>query len=302
MELLLDSFSTIYAMRMYHTPHHQLQPKRRKTKTIYLHHFFYPLFWFIGLLIFMYRMLLFAFATKQENIFNQNTLSDKKHIAYISDFVSLDKINAKRKSLKLKNVKKYATFNDFMLALIAESVTLYLQKKNAFISKSVYLATPVNIRGKNTSLVGDKGMLLGNKIGTYVLQIPLCANMTFVQRLAAIKSEFDVAKSTPEAIVGYYLMKLLSKVPRVTHFIGPRMTSGLTFVMSNVRGANNQTFCGAKIADIVGIVPPPMGVALGYAVFTYDGKVMISVNVDRNCYDSQTATELISCLKELLKK
>merc|ERR550525_585361 len=104
-------------------------------------------------------------------------------------------------------------------------------------------------------------------------------------------------------MLSHYGMKLVSVMPRwIVDWVGPRMTGGATLVATNVNGGNSgDTYlCGAKMTDITAVVPPPMGVGVGYVIFSLNGRVMVSVGVDRNCYDADTAKDLIRCLNNVL--
>jgi len=54
-------------------------------------------------------------------------------------------------------------------------------------------------------------------------------------------------------------------------------------VLTNVRGSEEQfSYRKHKIIALVGFVPPPNGVRMGFGVASYGGNVMISVNVDED--------------------
>lgn len=215
---------------------------------------------------------------------------------------SLDKINRTRKSLRIGSSSKRPTFNDFMLTVIAQSITVYLEEKREQIPKCVHLGIPVNVRDK-TKCVDDT--MLGNKIGAFMIKMPLDKKLNFMEKLERIKSELDFVKLTPEAKISHFGMRMVSVMPQwMVDWIGPKVTGGATLVATNVNGGNGgeTVLCGARMTDMTAVVPPPMGVGLGYVVFTLNGKVMVSVGVDRNCYDENTAKDLIRCLKAVLRE
>eukprot|EP01084_Bolivina_argentea_P097833 175865_1 len=258
----------------------------------------YSLLWFIGMLYVLCKMSVFAFSNESQTIF-KTKLSEQKYVSYISDGLPLDKINKKRKTIRLG--KKRPTFNDYMLTVVAETIMGYLDKNNEYIPDYVHLAIPVDIRDKNVKL---NDTMLGNKIGSYIIKLPLSKKLTFMQKLKKIKSELDFVKKTPEAKLSFYGIKLLSLLPKMmADFIGPKMSGGMTLVASNVKGAAKDMFmCGAKVTDAIGIVPPPMGVGLGFVIFTFNGKIIATVNVDKNCYKASTAKDLMKCFQKVMEE
>ena len=242
-----------------------------------------------------------------ESMLKPEKLSERKHVAFISSKVSLSKVNAQRGVIAvdkkyMKSKLKKATFNDFIIAVIAQSMSLFLKKKNMPAPKFVRLGIPVNIRAESESHGEDT--ILGNKIGSYVIKSPISHSMTFIDKLIIIKKELDWVKKTPESKFSHYATRLVSNLPQsISSPLASYMSGKNTVVVSNVRGPDKPlTLFEKKCIVLAAPVPPPMGVALGFAVFSYQRDVMISVNVDDCVAGHDGAILFKQCILDVLKE
>ena len=249
--------------------------KKKKTKGI-ASKILFGIMYFIGILMVISKYLMGSLQSEPKSIFKPSKLSEKKNVSYDMSSISLTSLNIRRKQFRFK-----PTVNDFMLAVICESLSRVISKsKHTKPVKEVTLAIPVNVRNKNV-----KETVLGNKIGAIVLKAPLSSSLSFEEKLKKIKSQMDFAKKTPEAHFTYVLalFNAMFLPTWLSTYFARKLTNKTTIVCTNVRGPSNKyTFCGKDIKELIGFVPPPMGCGIGFCVFTYNGRMAVSVNIDRN--------------------
>ena len=260
-----------------------------------------------SLINFSFVVQCFCFLCIIYSLFKPNKLSEHKHVAFISNKVPLSNVNAQR--AVINNDQKYQksklqkpTFNDFIIGIIAQSMSLFLKKKNMPVPEFVRLGIPVNIRADAES--HGKDTILGNKIGSYIIKLPLSHSLSFIDKLIVIKKELDWVKKTPESKLSHYATKLVSNLPQsMSKTLASYMSGKNTLVVSNVRGPDKPLILyDKKCIVLAGPVPPPVGVALGFAVFTYQKDVMISVNIDDCVAGHDGATLFKQCILEVLKQ
>jgi len=258
------------------------------------------LIYIVGTLYVLLKVVAFTMQREPQTSLKRE-LGQRKCVSYVSDTFSLRDINRLRRGIGFAGKRRCPTFNDYMMAILAEALKLHFERREEEVPPSVRLGIPVNVRGRRL-LSSD--VELGNKIGSLVLSLPTDKNLHFLQRLEAVQSAMDAIKATPEALMSHYAMKALSCLPqRVVDSMAPRMSGGLSLVASNVRFPRKLAICGADVGDVIGIVPPPMGVALGVAILTLnDDKVVVTVNVDANCGGADTAKHLIQCFKQAVQQ
>merc|ERR1712228_1109315 len=260
------------------------------------------LYWVIGSILFIYKFVTSVIVGEPKTIFTETTQGPYKVVSFVSG-LSLDEINEKRKSL---DVSKCPTFSDYMLTIISQSITMYLEEKKEYIPDSIHLAIPANIRSPKLFLKDDVQLLMGNKSGAFHVEVPLTTSLTFEKKVEKIKSGLDAVKRTPEAHWYVWGMKIVSILPQwmVEKLVKEiKLTSTTTFVASNVNGGSSDEIflCGARATDFL-VVLPSVGFGLGFAYLTLNGKVSMTVEVDRNCGDEHIAKDLMRCLKTVLEQ
>ncbi len=186
-------------------------------------------------------------------------------------------------SISMPDVKRVgklcggATVNDVALAAVAQGLRRCGVRLGADLAGvEVRAAVPVSVRPANEVVTQ-----LGNQFGFITVQLPL-HELRPLAALKAIKRRMDVIKRTPEQHFAFLLARAAGALPRrwIQHaFESSSMHT--TLCVSNVRGPDAPLHIdGRKVVEVAGFLPPPPGIALGIAVFSYAGNVMFSVAAD----------------------
>lgn len=177
------------------------------------------------------------------------------------------------------------TINDVAVAIIAGALRKYLLKYDELPEESLLASMPVNLRSR----VGETDD--NNQVGA--MTALLHTNIADpVERLNAIKKSLDDAKQyidTPMTnVVGLagsippMLAKPLTRM-YVRRKLTRRLPMGQATVITNVPGPSMDLYCaGARLVSYypMGLINPGLG--LFHAVFSFNGKIAISITADRD--------------------
>ena len=100
------------------------------------------------------------------------------------------------------------------------------------------------------------------------------------------------------------MMRIISLLPRK---MGQRVmetnSRRIAMVVTNIRGSDSELrILGAGMEWMLGFVPPPPGMALGFAVYSQYGQVMLSVNMDENIHGKNGAKLLMKSITKVFHK
>jgi WS/DGAT/MGAT family acyltransferase len=169
-----------------------------------------------------------------------------------------------------------ATVNDLLLAAVSGGLRAYMlgrgEKPDGLRFRAV---VPVNLRTE------DELDSLGNRFGLVFLALPVgVADRD--GRLRELKSEMDLIKGSPQAMVAFGVLNALGMASPEIEGVGVSIFARkATAVMTNVPGPQRQLFlAGSPIRDILFWVPQSGRLGLGVSILSYNGQVRLGVAAD----------------------
>ena len=186
-----------------------------------------------------------------------------------------------------KDIKDYAgvKLNDVALAVIGGALTRYLEANNEFPEGSLAASLPLNMRTRrgvtdDNNQVGSVFASLHSDIKDPIARLSAVHESTLeakeygeaspmvdVLKLAGVFSPF-IAKS----VAGFWSRNNPSK----------HIPVNISTVISNVAGPDFPLYCaGARMVDYYGLGVLTPGIGIFHLVFSYSGKVTLSVLADR---------------------
>jgi WS/DGAT/MGAT family acyltransferase len=183
--------------------------------------------------------------------------------------------------LGLADVKAIArglgvTVNDVVLTMVGSGLGALFERRHEHVDH-VQVLVPVSLRGD-----GDHNGA-GNRVAGLMARIPIEPDP--VQAIAAVAAETRALKSGPEAATLDLLLRasdtwpmgLLAQASRQIVHRQPFVN----LVVTNVRGAERPlSLLGARILEIVPLVPLGGNMSLGVAVLSYAGRLHIGLHAD----------------------
>ena len=168
------------------------------------------------------------------------------------------------------------TINDLLLAAVAGALRSYLIHHRSPLA-DVRAIVPFNLRPLDEPLPAS----LGNRFGLVYLALPVTAP-THQQRLAAMHERMDAIKHSAEGVVAYGILEATGMMPTaVEQLIIKVFTAKGTGVMTNVPGPRHEvTLAGARMLGSIGWGPTSGDLALGVAIFSYNGGITVGFCVD----------------------
>ncbi len=175
--------------------------------------------------------------------------------------------------------------NDVALAIVSGAMRKYLDTHNEHPDTSLVASVPMNMRSRN----GDTGE--ANQVGAIFTSLNSTEDDPLA-RLIAIHKSTDEAKDFAENAPLKDALKLAGAMsPRLTKrlidtYVDNQLTRHLPMkintVISNVPGPNFPLYCsGAKLIRYHGLGVLTPGVGIFHLIFTYCGKMSITVLADR---------------------
>ena len=177
------------------------------------------------------------------------------------------------------------TINDVAVTIISGAMRKYLQAHNELPEESLLASMPVNMRAR----VGETDD--NNQVGSMTAMLHTNIEDP-VERLQAIKKSLDEGKQyidTPIAGVVSLpgtLPPILAK-PLARMYVRRKLTRrlplGQATVITNVPGPSMNLYCaGARLVSFypIGLINPGLG--LFHAVFSFNGKIAVSITADRD--------------------
>jgi diacylglycerol O-acyltransferase / wax synthase len=214
----------------------------------------------------------------------------------IGEMVWRDEINAARSSslnieigatrrftsvrLDLEEVKAIknslgGTVNDVVLTVATGALRALLKARGEDLERPLRAMVPVNLRG------GDGTM--GNKVTSLFVELPVgVADLD--HRYTCVRAAADKMKTGNEALGTSTLIAVTGLAPPLLHeaisqtLYAPRL---FNITITNVPGPQIPLFAhGARLREIIPLVPLFAGHALGMAIVSYDGALTFGLNAD----------------------
>ena len=206
------------------------------------------------------------------------------HRVFEGTFFDLDKVK------HIKNaISQGTTVNDVMLGIVAGGIHKYLKHHNELPAESLAAMMPVDIR------TDDTRHLEGNQVGGIFAELHTHLENP-IDRLVAIHESTNQAKDLAEKVnthsviqnymFGFMNPKMGRRINRLMQNAGLMEKFGpfaCNTLVTNVPGPNFPLYhAGAEMVSYWGIPPLTDCMGLGHAVFSYCGKISLSVSADRN--------------------
>ncbi|HEU0024170.1 MAG TPA: wax ester/triacylglycerol synthase family O-acyltransferase [Thermoleophilaceae bacterium] len=170
------------------------------------------------------------------------------------------------------------TVNDVVLAAVAQGLrVLLLERGEEPPSSGLRAMVPVNVR------TAGQRLGLGNRVSSLFVHLPV-AEPDPGRRYRLVKAEEDQLKRSGAADGGAGLVALGALAPPVLHSLFARSAFGtrlFNVTVTNVPGPQLPLFAfGARMEEVLPLVPLAADHSIGVAVVSYDGKVFFGLNAD----------------------
>jgi hypothetical protein len=137
---------------------------------------------------------------------------------------------------------------------------------------------PVNLRNG-----GNGGSQLGNQVSSLFVHLPVCEPDP-VRRYLVTAGETAQLKAGGEAQTGAELLAVAGLAPPLLHSVLARSTSGrrlFNLTVTNVPGPRTPLYAfGARLEEVLPLVPLAADHALGIAVVSYCGRLFFGLSGD----------------------
>jgi diacylglycerol O-acyltransferase / wax synthase len=173
--------------------------------------------------------------------------------------------------------------NDVVLAIAAGGLRHLLQERGAPLPRrGVRVMVPVNVR-RATEL-----MALGNRVSSLFVELPVAESDALARYRATMESTAALKRS---GIAGgaETLMDVAGAIPPVLHATLARLAFTprlFNLTITNVPGPQSTLYAmGAPMRRVIPLVPIFANHAVGFAVASYDGEVVIGLNGDHSAME-----------------
>jgi diacylglycerol O-acyltransferase len=189
------------------------------------------------------------------------------------------------------------TFNDVVLAAITQGYRNLLLGRGESVERPLRTMVPVSVRARN-----DRGMAVGdgetaNKVSAIFADLPVGLDDP-VAALGSISAQMQGLKDSRQALAGEALTSLGGFAPPVLLAIGGRLGTRLSLqrqvntLTTNVPGPQLPLYAvGRRMIRSYPYAPLGIGLRVGTAIFSYDGKVTFGVTAD---YDTNADIEVLT--------
>jgi len=183
--------------------------------------------------------------------------------------------------MPLQDVKKTGeatgtTVNDVLVAAITGALHSYLSDRDSLVDE-IRVLVPFNLRPLDQPLPRD----LGNRFGFAYLTLPV-GIADAAGRLADVCRRMDAIKRSPESALSYGILETIGLTPlQIEQQLLNIFTQKISAVLTNVPGSPGPlSFAGTKLAGVVFWVPAAGTIGLGISIFSYNGGVIVGLQVD----------------------
>ncbi len=187
------------------------------------------------------------------------------------DWISmpLDEVKAVRKAAG-------ATVNDVVLTTATGAFRRYLLHRGCDPSQIHFrISAPVSMRSE-----AERGRM-GNRVSVWNIDLPIHEGDP-VECLAQIHATTRELKSANSALGVEMIMQVAEWTPPVLLSLGAQAIGGqINSIITNVPGPQFPLYMmGARLLEMIPVVPLLAGVGLGIALFSYDGKLSWGLHAD----------------------
>ena len=122
---------------------------------------------------------------------------------------------------------------------------------------------------------------MGNRVSAWTIDLPIDEEDP-LERLRIIHAATQEMKDENSALGIDMIMRVAEWTPPVLLSLGAQSVGGQTnTIITNVPGPQFPLYMqGAKLVEMMPVVPLLAGVGLGIALFSYDGKLTWGINAD----------------------
>ena len=214
------------------------------------------------------------------------------------------RVRAVRADLEqIKAIKRElgGTVNDVILAAVTGGLRrLLLERDDALPPAGLRAMVPVNLR------TAAQQFGLGNRVSSLFVHLPV-AEPEADRRYVMTVNESENRKRSGQAGGGAGLVALAGLVPPILHSVFARSTFAtrlFNLTITNVPGPQQPLYAfGARMEEVIPLVPLAADHAVGVAVVSYDGKVFFGLNGDERAVpDLDTLAEGIEIALAELRK
>jgi diacylglycerol O-acyltransferase len=176
------------------------------------------------------------------------------------------------------------TVNDVVLAVAAGGLRRLLEERGEELPEQGLRAmVPVNIR------TDDDHMQPGNRVSSLFVHLPICEPEP-LRRYLMTAGEAEEMKAGSQSRGGADLVALAGLAPPLLHSVLARSTFGtrlFNLTITNVPGPQRPLYAfGAKLEEVLPLVPLAADHAVGIAVVSYSGRVFFGISGDaRTAHD-----------------
>ena len=180
--------------------------------------------------------------------------------------------------------------NDVILAACTAGLrTLFISREEEPAAEGLRAMVPMNIRE------GSEQLALGNRISSLFVTLPV-AEADARQRLVRIIEHTTDLKSSGAALGAATMLDLASFAPPVLHASVARSlyaTRLFNLTITNVPGPRVPLYAfGAPLIEALPIVPLAAHHAIGIAIVSYGGQIVVGISADR---DSTHDLDILAC-------
>ncbi|KAI9208372.1 wax ester synthase-like acyl-CoA acyltransferase domain-containing protein [Polychytrium aggregatum] len=199
--------------------------------------------------------------------FSRSRMTANKQVAWSAEPISLTEVKL------IKNTFR-CTVNDVLMSCMGVAIQRYLESQNALKDSSFWVLVPTSMRRHDDWSVS-------NRTSGYMLNLPLVSKGERVRHLQSVSKRMKAQKGTMEPHMYFGFIPILwhwvNLLPKWTQFTAYKVHA----VITNVPGPASQLYWGSSaVENVVGLIPQPAPNALGTTIYSYDGKIVISVLMD----------------------
>ncbi len=167
--------------------------------------------------------------------------------------------------------------NDVVLAVIAGALRRYLLARGGALPAGVRTLVPVNVRR------GEDALALGNRVSALFATLPVDVADP-LERLSRVVQETRMLKAAGQSRALETALAVAGMLPPPSGPLLARLSSLRPLVhtvCTNVPGPRGTRYVlGRRVLEMHPIVPIALGMGVGFAILSYDGRLSIAANSD----------------------
>ena len=177
--------------------------------------------------------------------------------------------------VKERSLTEGLSLNDLFMLYLSQALADYLAERGASASAlDIHAVLPVDLRRQEDEA-------LGNRFGLVFLSLPVGTDQGR-RGPAILKERLDELKSSPEAAVVFWLIRLLGVLPGwLNHVLLSFFGSKATLVATNLPGPRQTLhFAGRRLEKMAYWVPTTGRLGLGISLLSYAGHLQVGIISD----------------------